>query len=113
MEEVFETYDAAGLPLGLESRSFIHRHGIWHRASNVFLFDGNHRLLIQQRQMTKDVCPGLWDLSAAEHLDIEEAEDDGEPFEENKYSDFNVSFTAVGDTSLAAGQRLFTIVKER
>jgi isopentenyl-diphosphate delta-isomerase len=29
---------------------------------------GENRLLIQRRQLTKDVCAGAWDLSVAEHL---------------------------------------------
>ena len=34
----------------------------------MFLFSADGRLLIQQRQLSKDVCPGAWDLSVAEHL---------------------------------------------
>ncbi len=68
MEELFETFDLEGSPLGLMPRSRVHREGIWHRAANVFLFRSDGRLLIQRRQHGKDVLPGSWDLSAAEHL---------------------------------------------
>ena len=35
------------------------------------------------------------------------------PFNEDAYSEIPVSFTAVGDVSLAKGARLFTLIKER
>lgn len=68
MEEQFETYDEEGRPTGLAPRSLVHCEGLWHRAANVFLFLPDGRLLIQRRQLDKDVYPGAWDLSAAEHL---------------------------------------------
>ena len=68
MDEPFETFDAEGNALGIALRSRVHREGLWHKASNVFLFRTDGRLVIQRRQWDKDVCPGVWDLSAAEHL---------------------------------------------
>ena len=68
VEELFEVFDESGKPCGTAPRSVVHAQGLWHRAANVFLFCADGRLLIQQRQRTKDVCPGLWDLSVAEHL---------------------------------------------
>jgi hypothetical protein len=35
------------------------------------------------------------------------------PFDEASHSTVPVSFTAIGDYTLAKGQRLFTIIKER
>lgn len=66
--ELFEIYDEMGNQTGTEYRSVVHREGYWHRAANVFVFHPNGRLLIQRRQLTKDVCPDKWDVSAAEHL---------------------------------------------
>lgn len=68
MEERFETFDESGKPLGVAARSEVHRRGLWHRASNVFLFFPDGKLLIQRRQFSKDVCPGAWDVSVAEHV---------------------------------------------
>lgn len=76
MEEQFETFDEMGNPLGAQPRSKVHREGLWHRAANVFLFLPDGKLLIQRRQLSKDVWPGAWDLSVAEHLKP------GESFEE-------------------------------
>lgn len=67
-EEQFEILDEHGNPAGLAARSRVHREGLWHRAANVFLFRSDGRLLLQRRQSDKDVWPGAWDLSAAEHL---------------------------------------------
>ncbi len=67
-EECFETFDEAGTPIGTAPRAIVHRDGLWHRAANVLLFNDDGFLLLQQRSAHKDVCPGLWDLSVAEHL---------------------------------------------
>jgi len=67
-EELFATFTAEGEALGLVPRSVVHACGLWHRSVHVFLFDGEGRLYLQRRAADKDVCPGLWDQSAAEHL---------------------------------------------
>jgi isopentenyl-diphosphate delta-isomerase len=72
MEEVFEIFDAHGRRLGTAPRSQVHREGLWHRAANVFLLDRYGRLWLQRRSSTKDVWPGAWDLSVAEHLQPDE-----------------------------------------
>ncbi|MGW8369693.1 MAG: NUDIX hydrolase [Gammaproteobacteria bacterium] len=66
--EQLEVFDEQGRPCGRAPRSAVHREGLWHRAANVFLFVDSGRLLIQRRALDKDVCPGAWDLSVAEHL---------------------------------------------
>lgn len=67
-DEQFEIYAEDGEPLGMAPRLRVHREGLWHRAVNVFLFRSDGRLLIQRRQLDRDVWPGAWDLSVAEHL---------------------------------------------
>ena len=66
--EFMETFDDEGNPLGLQARSLIHASGQWHRCVNVIIIHPDGRMLIQQRSRSKDVCPGAWDLSVAEHL---------------------------------------------
>ena len=68
MQELFETFNDDDEPTGLVSRSQVHRLGLWHRASNVFLFRTDGQLVTQRRHESKDVWPGAWDLSVAEHL---------------------------------------------
>lgn len=67
-EEQFEIFTETGERLGLAPRSRVHAEGLWHKSAQVFLFDAAGRLYLQRRVADKDVCPGLWDLSAAEHL---------------------------------------------
>ena len=73
MEELFEIFTEEGEPNGLAARDIVHARGLWHRASNVFLFRPDGRLIVQRRHASKDVCPGLWDLSVAEHLEPRES----------------------------------------
>ena len=68
MEEMFETYSDDDVPTGLVARSLVHKLGLWHKASNVFLFRTDGRLVTQRRHASKDVWPNSWDLSVAEHL---------------------------------------------
>jgi isopentenyl-diphosphate delta-isomerase type 1 len=68
VSELFETFNDAGEPTGLAPRDQVHRTGLWHRATNVFIFDHAGRLLLQQRSASKDVWPNAWDLSVGEHL---------------------------------------------
>jgi len=75
--ELFATFDEDGRPAGLVPRDRVHRLGLWHRAANVFLFSGAGEVLMQQRAVGKDVAPGAWDLSAAEHLRPDESFADG------------------------------------
>ena len=68
MQESFETFSDNGEPAGLVPRNVVHELGLWHRASNVFLFRTDGQLITQRRHDSKDVWPGAWDLSVAEHL---------------------------------------------
>jgi isopentenyl-diphosphate Delta-isomerase len=77
LEESFETFDFNGLATGVAPRSRVHREGLWHRAVNVFLFRSDGRLVVQRRQSTKDIWPGAWDLSVAEHLQPRETYEQG------------------------------------
>jgi len=76
-DELFQTFDLDGRPLELVARSRVHREGLWHRAASVYLFLPDGRIVIQRRQTTKDVCPGAWDLSVAEHLAAGETYEQG------------------------------------
>jgi isopentenyldiphosphate isomerase len=67
-EELFEIFTEAGERLGTAPRSTVHAEGLWHKSAQVFLFNSAGRLYLQRRVDDKDVCPGLWDQSTAEHL---------------------------------------------
>ncbi|MDZ7747534.1 MAG: NUDIX domain-containing protein [Halofilum sp. (in: g-proteobacteria)] len=68
MDELFETFDAAGTPTGLVPRPAVHARGLWHRAVHVWLFAPDGRVWVQQRGPDKDINAGCWDVSVGEHL---------------------------------------------
>lgn len=65
--EPFEIFSADGRLLGIRPRAEVHRLGLWHRSSHVFLFDSAGRMLIAQRSADKDLYPSAWDYSVGEH----------------------------------------------
>ena len=62
--------------IGQRTRSEIHRLGLIHRAVHALVFNSSGRLFLQQRSLSKDMNPGLWDSSAAGHVDAGENYDD-------------------------------------
>jgi len=67
-DEIFEIIDEKGNVIAQEKRSIVHEKGLLHRASDIFVLDKKDRIFIQQRSFKKLIGPGLWDMSAAEHL---------------------------------------------
>ncbi len=59
--------------VGQELRRVIHEKGLRHRATHILLFNSAQQLFIQKRSNTKDTNPGLWDTSAAGHVDSGES----------------------------------------
>jgi len=54
-------------------RNEIHRLQLRHRAVHILIFNSRRQLFLQQRSLNKDVNPGLWDSSAAGHVDAGES----------------------------------------
>lgn len=59
--------------IGSERRDVIHRDGLTHRAVHVFALNPKGEIFLQKRSRLKDNCPGLWDSSAAGHVDAGES----------------------------------------
>lgn len=53
-------------------RHIIHATGLRHRAVHILVFNEQGQLFMQKRSMKKDLNGGLWDTSAAGHVDIGE-----------------------------------------
>jgi len=68
-EEVLDVVDADDVVVGTATRSEIHRQGHRHRAVHVLVYDAVGQIYVQRRSWTKDCSPGLWDTSAAGHVD--------------------------------------------
>ena len=71
-DEQFDVVDENNQVIRQEARSVVHRDGLRHRAVHIFLFNKKGDLFLQKRSHLKDACPGLWDSSAAGHLDAGE-----------------------------------------
>ncbi|MCX7095615.1 MAG: NUDIX domain-containing protein [Methylobacter sp.] len=53
-------------------RHIIHATGLRHRAVHILVFNDQGQLFLQKRSMNKDLNRGLWDTSAAGHVDAGE-----------------------------------------
>ncbi|MCF6202177.1 MAG: NUDIX domain-containing protein [Methylococcaceae bacterium] len=53
-------------------RHIIHGSGLMHRAVHILIFNTNKKLFLQKRSIKKDLNKGLWDTSAAGHVDAGE-----------------------------------------
>ena len=51
------------------ARHIIHALGLRHRAVHILVFNTQGKLFLQKRSMKKDLNKGLWDTSAAGHVD--------------------------------------------
>ena len=53
-------------------RHIVHATGLRHRAVHILVFNDLGQLFLQKRSMKKDLNGGLWDTSAAGHVDAGE-----------------------------------------
>lgn len=68
-EEILEVVDENDRVVGMERRGVIHAQGLMHRSAQVLVFNSSGALFLQKRSDSKDEFPGLWDSSAAGHVD--------------------------------------------
>ena len=68
-DEVFDIVDANDLIIGKATRAHVHSKGLMHRSSHILVFNTSGSLFLQKRAITKDESPGLWDSSAAGHVE--------------------------------------------
>jgi len=68
-EELLDVVDAQDRVIGVKTRGEIHSRGLMHRAVHILLFNEAGRVFLQKRSLSKDENPGLWDTSAAGHVD--------------------------------------------
>ena len=75
MTEWLDIVDIDDRVIGRDTRPNIHANGAWHRSSHVVLYNSGGQLFVQLRSMSKDSGGGLWDTSAAGHVDSGESYD--------------------------------------
>ncbi|MBK1856394.1 ribosomal RNA small subunit methyltransferase A [Verrucomicrobiaceae bacterium 5K15] len=71
-DELFDVVDEHDEVLKQETRDTVHRENLLHRAVHMFVFNKRKELFLQKRSRLKDVHPGVWDSSAAGHLNAGE-----------------------------------------
>jgi isopentenyldiphosphate isomerase len=67
--ELLDVVDENDQIVGVKTRGEIHALGLMHRATHILVFNRQGELFVQKRSMSKDNDPGLWDTSAAGHVD--------------------------------------------
>lgn len=74
-KEMLDVLDNQGRRVGEATRAEVHRQGWWHRTFHCWLLEwhaGHLHILLQQRDALKKANPGLWDVTAAGHLEAGE-----------------------------------------
>ncbi|EIC28964.1 NUDIX hydrolase [Methylomicrobium album] len=71
-QELLAVVDENDSVIGTSPRHLVHTSLMRHRAVHILVFDDSGRLFLQKRSMLKDLNPGLWDTSAAGHVDAGE-----------------------------------------
>ena len=74
-EELIAVVDENDQFIENQPRNLVHRDGLRHRAVHILVFNDQQQLFLQKRSLTKDVNAGLWDTSAAGHVDAGESYD--------------------------------------
>jgi isopentenyldiphosphate isomerase len=72
-EEIFDVVNEQDEVTSQARRSEVHRLGLRHRAAHVLVFNARGLLFLQKRSHLKDRHPGVWDSSAAGHVDSGES----------------------------------------
>jgi len=70
--EKFDVVNALDEVTGQASRFEVHEQRLRHRAVHIFVFNAVGELFLQKRSRWKDVCPLMWDSSAAGHVNAGE-----------------------------------------
>ncbi len=61
--------DSEDMVIGKASRHQVHNNDLMHRSVHILVFNSTGSLFLQKRAMIKDESPGLWDSSAAGHVE--------------------------------------------
>lgn len=80
-EEYFDVVDDNDVVVDRLPRSEVHRRKLHHRAVHVLVSNSRGELFLQQRALTKDCSPGLWDSSASGHVTSGDEYDETAPRE--------------------------------
>ena len=78
MDEYIDIADKNGDLTGkAELKSIIHQKGLYHHTAHIWLYTEKGEILLSQRSASKSICPLMWDVSVAGHVDSGESILDG------------------------------------
>jgi isopentenyldiphosphate isomerase len=73
MDELIDIVSENGDPTGTTAlKSEIHTKGFYHNTAHIWFYTKKGDILLAQRAATKTICPLLWDVSVAGHIDAGE-----------------------------------------
>ena len=73
MDEYIDIVTSEGKVTGRNAlKSEIHTKGYYHNTAHIWLYTKNKEILLAQRAASKSICPLLWDVSVAGHVDAGE-----------------------------------------
>ncbi|WP_053977734.1 NUDIX hydrolase [Mangrovimonas xylaniphaga] len=74
MDELIDIVTKEGTLTGVSCpKSEIHTKGHYHNTAHIWLYTKNGDILLAQRSFEKAICPGMWDVSVAGHVDAGES----------------------------------------
>lgn len=73
MEEIIDIVNELDEVIGQAPRKEAHLRQQMHRATHIILRNSQQQVFLQLRAKTKETNPGVWDSSAAGHVDVGEA----------------------------------------
>lgn len=74
IDEYIDIVDANGIPTGVsELKSVIHQKGYFHNTVHIWFYTSKGEILLSQRSAKKSICPLMWDVSVAGHIDAGES----------------------------------------
>ena len=78
MDEYIDLANEQGKFIGRkELKSVIHQKGHYHHTAHIWLYTNKGEIILSQRSAKKTICPLLWDVSVAGHIDAGETIVDG------------------------------------
>ncbi|WP_142785642.1 NUDIX hydrolase [Changchengzhania lutea] len=74
MDELIDIVTEHGESTGRSAlKSIIHQKGYYHNTAHIWFYTLDNKILLSQRAASKVICPLLWDVSIAGHIDSGES----------------------------------------
>ena len=71
-KDLLEVVDSDNQVVRIEERGVVHERQLMHRSVHILVRNNRGNFFLQKRAMHKDSEPGMWDTSAAGHVDVGE-----------------------------------------